>query len=347
MAKNLLEEALKNFNNVINCSKCSNNKVCGSDYQNFYNEVNKIREDGKLQFYSEGTNTDTFRIGGIEIKVFRSGALSILIRFKWMDSISIHKCLNLTRYPEDIEITSSECHLGALNMLAKEVTHSVFKKFKGDYFKEARSAISESYSSLKKKEFEEVLDNIDKNFNPHIYVGIFCSKIVRGNSQFSNKPVEPKYAQQSIIALANTTPEYTEEFFEPDMYIKDKNIARGKEIIILERRGWVIISDRLQEPTGGRRYRVGLIETFLYSLETILATTLSIETFNENLEEMIKSISYGFNIGVERFYAKGFLRTMGRIISASKWPWRGEVLENMREFIHCFQKPGQSLPVKI
>ena len=116
--------------------------------------------------------------------------------------------------------------------------------------------------------------------------------------------------------------------------MQKKNIARGDDIIILERRSWIIISKRLQKDETGRRYRVGLVETFLYSLETILSTTFSIESFNESLEEEIKKTSYDFNSGIEKFYASGFTSKIKRLGHVLQLPLVGrDVLEYQRDFI--------------
>ncbi len=346
-ANKLLEEALRVFKASIKCGGCVNATECGRDYQEFYNKVQQDLANGRFHFYSEGSELEEFRIGGIEVKVFRSGALSILLRFKWEEEISVDKCLNLVRYPEDIVIEPGKCHFGALNMLARCVCHQVFKTFKGDLFKQARDKISNVYSSLLKRKnekeyitFEDILTKIDETFNPHVYVGVFCPDIFSGG--IPNLPTDGK--QRVIIALANTTPEFTEKFEDALQYIKEYNVARGEEIIVLERRSWIIVSKRLQEKEAGRRYRVGLVETFLYSLETILATTFSIETFNENLEEEVKKISYKFNAGIERFYAGGFWSKVRRILSALQLPWMGEVLENLRDFIATLSKARSISP---
>lgn len=345
---NLLEEGLNSFFPDIKCNTCPSKDICGKDYLKFYTKVYN-RTASPLEFYRDGSGDDSFRITGIEVKIFRSGAMSILLRFKWSENISIHDCLNLIRYPEDILIDPAECYFGALNELSRRIAHKVFTKFSvDDYFKKAREVISDAHFSLINEKFDDILGKMKayENFHPHIYVGIFCPDITWVNSADPNTnfDLEPEYKDKSIIALANTTPEFVNKFIDPKEYVNKKNRARGEDIILLERRSWIIVSKRFKDDNAGKRYRLGLIETFLYSLETILATTLSIETFNENLEEVIKGISYEFNTGIERFYEKGPWKNVKRMISALQLPCMGEILENMRKFVSLLSKARSISP---
>lgn len=105
-----------------------------------------------------------------------------------------------------------------------------------------------------------------------------------------------RIGQKSIIALANTTPEFANYYHDPNKYIIEKNIARGEDVIMLERRSWIMASQRLIEPKEDtNRYRIGIIECLLYSLEAIISTTISIETFNEQMEILAKPVSQIFN----------------------------------------------------
>lgn len=128
---------------------------------------------------------------------------------------------------------------------------------------------------------QDLIDNIYEEFNKE--------KKIEWSTDSMGKKI--------LIALANTTPEFLNYFKDPDHYVDTvKNIARGDEIIMLERRSWVIASNRLKKDDGyGTRYRIGIIECLLYCLEAIISTTRAIETFNENMEEEVKVISYDFN----------------------------------------------------
>ena len=140
------------------------------EYHNFYE-----RAKTHLSFYSQGGPMDAYRIGGIEIKLFRAGALSILLRFRWNENIeqgaeiiSIADCVNFIRYPEEIltemEMTTKQCQVGSLNMMARYVCLEVFNDFLRELKnKELIKPISTQLNKQKNnKLFGEIIALIEK-----------------------------------------------------------------------------------------------------------------------------------------------------------------------------------------
>jgi len=449
IANDLLKKSLTRFKNEkARCGSCKRpHKEECAEYINFHkrlvNDIFQKEEEAveKILLYKgewDDDRSEDFRLAGIELKLFRAGALSILIRVRWPGLLTLDDCLNFIRYPENIVIKQNECYLGPLNSFAHLLAEEVYNDFRNSkVFSDVREKIINCFVPLdenKKLEFKKLVidESYSKNDTDNIalklnsYVGVFCPQILEveidrdiHKKEFINsnvykelinekiiielgdrndhiklsstittknelegrlkktnlnqdeiklilsiwheyfvaneeyKKIEEKVnvennailnknryikkrkreylkniiykkfntlrrheiswwdsekGQKSVISIANTTPEYTKFFRDPLKYITKKNIARGNEIIMLERRSWIIASNRLHKDSEeSTRYRIGIVECLLYSLEAIIATTLAIETYNEHMEEIIKPVSHEFNTAISESFNPGII----------------------------------------
>lgn len=324
------------------------------EYKDFFKRLRKeldLDQDDKnaLRMFSYEGKSDThtsedFRLAGIEVKLFRAGALSILLRLRWPGALTLEDCLQFIRYPENIVIKKEEFNLGPLNSFALVLAEEVLEDFcVSPAFNDVRDLIKKHFRPLGKKvlDFSKLSIAEEKadgtGFKTNVYVGVFLSEMREANSgknvEKADNPAilnssmrltwKKTEVQRALIALANTTPEFAQDFVDEDEYIKKKNIARGTEVIMLERRSWIIASDRLRGKES-TRYKVGIVECLLYSLEAIIATTSAIETFNEDLEVRAKPPSRKFNEDISDAFKKSSTKKdVGGFLKR----------ENMNEFI--------------
>lgn len=312
LQRRIIDDAIKELITNSKCNGCHNKDKC-SERLSFGKNIQRRADSctspgcfGTVNICDENYNHS---IAGIEIKLFSQGSIGILLRFNYVDKISVRECVGNIRYPENITIKKDECYIGPLNILAFKVARKSLESLLSNAsFTNFNEFLRESFESFDEGAniiniLHGSLDNFEKSARLH--VGVLCSGIYKQsrdkeidllmNSDETIPEIKNHVGRKIAIALANNTPEFLKHFNEPFAYINNHNIARGEEIILIERRGWLVVSPRIADRNESVRFRLGIVASLIYSIETIFATTLTIETFNENLEIHAKPVSKYFN----------------------------------------------------
>lgn len=309
----ILDDAINYFKDNVKCSTddtpCRNGlrkEVC-NEYYDFHERISE--SNMFLEFLNVNEATDAHAISGIEVKIFTQGAISILLRFGYRKNANVYDTICDIRYPENISIESDDCYLGPLNKLAIIIAELAFKRLLDNKkYVQFSKHISKCFNSYSKNTtYDESIKYARNNFNKvsELYVGFICSGYEYSLAEIDRiTTAETKLQMENkiTIALANNTPEFLHHFSFAEKYINDTNIARGEEVILIERRGWIVNAPRIRKTEERDRYRTGIIASLLYSIESIFSTTMTIESFNENLEILARNISFKFNNNIFEFY---------------------------------------------
>lgn len=346
LQNSIIEKSIELFKSSVKCNNCTKNNGC-FEYLNFHTKLIQNFSDDNTECINLVNICGTqfcHVISGIEVKLFAQGAFSILLRFNCGSDISLYDYISDIRYPENITMME-ECYLGPLNKFASIVAkEALLILLESPAFLNFHTILTESFTSFDERlNFEKAIkvkaNFFEKEVDP--YVSLVCSGLSEASSKnkfnlFGNNPDSAK-AQTMLIAIANNTPEFLEYFNNPKKYMNDNNLARGKEILLIERRGWIMVSPRLNDLSERDRFRRGFVNSLIYSIESISATTKTIESFNENLETVAKKVSHEFNFQVTNFYSN-----KKNVISSLVE--KGKLSKNIKIFVSVIAKARSISP---
>jgi hypothetical protein len=267
----------------------------------FINELEGLimdNEMGEITFWRPETFLNippilgTNPFGSIEIKLFRTGVLSILIRFATGDlnkivEMSSREILDLIKYPDNLSNT------GKLNLFARRVARRVFTQFQKDFENQYDGMLE--IMNFGKADFPEKYTIRNKFSFDWADVDYYVCTLI------PNPPDDPSpEVLNTYVAVAKTTPHYVLGFGQSaQSYLNNANISTGNHYIIIEERSMLVSTGRLySEPWT---FRARILENIIFSLEATFVNGTVIKWFTDNLDIIKRRMNFKLENTITEF----------------------------------------------